>query len=257
MNEETTPKKPSLLKSWRIWLIVILLVISFFVIKPQFGVDGVAIVAIEKGSNADQAGIIAPSASLAPIDRERILQVNTQVVNSVTEFDTALSQLTEGDTISIVTSETAYQVTVPFGILVAEHEVTNIRKGIDLQGGTRILLQAERQLDEEELSLLLENMRQRLNAFGLNDIVVRTASDLSDNTFILVEVAGVNKRSAQNLLAQQGKFEGKIGEEVVFSGGNDIVYVCNSATCSGIDPQQGCTGTSPVVCQYRFFYYTK
>ena len=251
MNE--VRKRPSLLTSWRLWLVVALLVFSFFIIAPQFSVDGVAVVSVERNSNAEQAGITGASASDAPTERERVLRLNNQPVNSLEEFASVNAQFAVGESVLVATSRSTYTIPAPLGIAVAEPERTNIRKGIDLQGGTRLLLEAERPLDDDELSLLLENMRQRLNTFGLSDIVVRSASDLSNKTFILVEVAGVSQRSAEELLSQQGKFEGKVGNATVFSGGDDIIYVCNSAECSGIDPLTGCVPSAgETVCQYRF-----
>ena len=250
MNE--LPKKPSLLKSWRIWLVVVLLLFSLFFISPQLSTDGVAILSLDKDSNAEQAGIVSPSATEKPTERERILRLNNQPVDSPQAFYAKLSAYEVGEEVLIATSKNVYTVATPLGIQVAQPEKTNIRKGIDLQGGTRILLESERTLDSSELSLLIENMRQRLNVFGLNDVVVRSAQDLSNKTFILVEIAGVNQRSAETLLSRQGKFEGKIANETVFSGGNDILYVCNSATCSGIEPN-GCFDSGlETVCGYSF-----
>ena len=55
-------------------------------------------------------------------------------------------------------------------------------------------------------------------------------------------MAGVTKEEVKELLAKQGKFEAKIGNETVFYGGKkDITYVCRSADCSGIDPRRGCS----------------
>ncbi|MDO8740046.1 MAG: hypothetical protein Q7J54_00555 [Candidatus Woesearchaeota archaeon] len=119
---------------------------------------------------------------------------------------------------------------------------TNIRKGLDLQGGVRVLLTPEEKLSADNMAILLDNMKERLNVYGLSDIVVREAGDLSGNQFILVEIAGANEEEAKNLIAQQGKFEARIGNDTVFKGEKkDITYVCRSADCAGIDPNAGCS----------------
>jgi len=139
------------------------------------------------------------------------------------------------------------------GLQVYESPKTNIKKGLDLQGGTRVLLQPEEKLLANEMDILLENMKYRLNIYGLSDIVVREASDLSGNQFILVEIAGANQEEVKELLAKQGKFEARIGNETVFKGGQDITYVCRSADCSGIDPNQPCgTSGNQWFCRFRF-----
>ncbi len=139
------------------------------------------------------------------------------------------------------------------GISVFEAPKTNIRLGLDLQGGTRVLLQPENRLSKDDMSILIENMNQRLNVFGLSDVTIREAADLSGNQYIVVEVAGVNEEEVKELLAKQGKFEAKIGNDTVFRGGRDITYVCRSASCAGIDPVVGCgfDGTQHF-CGFRF-----
>ncbi|MFO8016353.1 MAG: hypothetical protein R6U32_04560 [Candidatus Woesearchaeota archaeon] len=140
------------------------------------------------------------------------------------------------------------------GLRIYEAPTTNIRKGLDLQGGTRVLLKPERKLDKDEMEMLLANMKERLNIYGLTDITVRETSDLSGNQYILVEIAGATEEDIQELLARQGKFEAKIGNSTVFRGGGDITYVCRSAECSGLDSQKGCGRTSEGnwVCRFRF-----
>ncbi|MBU0461164.1 MAG: hypothetical protein KJ574_01120 [Nanoarchaeota archaeon] len=140
------------------------------------------------------------------------------------------------------------------GLKIYDAPKTNLRKGLDLAGGTRVLLQPERKLDVNDMDILISNLKERLNVFGLSDVVVREASDLSGNQYILVEIAGANEEEIKDLLARQGKFEAKVGNDTVFKGGKDITYVCRSADCSGIDPRVGCgqSGTNQWNCRFRF-----
>lgn len=131
---------------------------------------------------------------------------------------------------------------------------TNLRKGLDLSGGSRVVLKPEEKISQQDMDFTIENIKTRLNVFGLSDIIVRQASDLEGNDFIIVEIAGATKEEVRSLLASQGKFEAKIGNDTVFKGGKDITYVCRAAECSGIDPQAGCgqvTG-GEWVCRFRF-----
>ncbi len=140
------------------------------------------------------------------------------------------------------------------GLRLAITPGTNIRKGLDLQGGTRVVLQPEEEVSKETMDLLLANMGQRLNVFGLSDVVLRSAGDLSGGQFIVVEIAGANEEEVKELLSKQGKFESKIQNASVFKGGSDITYVCRSAECSGIDPTSGCGSLSDGrwTCRFRF-----
>jgi len=144
--------------------------------------------------------------------------------------------------------------TQELGLNVYEAPTSNIKKGLDLEGGTRVLLEPERELTDEEVDTILESLKQRLNVYGLGDVSVRQTSDLSGNQYILVEIAGANEQEVEELLSRQGKFEAKIGNETVFVGGeNDITYVCKRADCSGIDPSAGCyTIDGGEGCTFRF-----
>lgn len=130
--------------------------------------------------------------------------------------------------------------TEDIGFIVYKAPTTNIRKGLDLQGGTRVLLKPERALEDNEVEILLSNMKERLNVYGVSDVIVRETSDLSGNQYVLVEIAGANEEEVKELIAKQGKFEAKVSNTTVFRGGGDVTYVCRSAECSGIDPNQGC-----------------
>ena len=85
-------------------------------------------------------------------------------------------------------------------------------------------------------------MEYRLNTFGLSDISIRTSEGLpsffggESEKYIVVEIAGATNQEISDLIASQGVFEARIGNETVFSGGSkDITYVCRSdGTCSGI-----------------------
>ncbi len=133
----------------------------------------------------------------------------------------------------------------PLGFSVENAPTSNLRKGLDLQGGTRVLLRPAEQVSSETLGLMVESLKERLNVYGLGDIVVNEVSDRpgilgEGNRFILVEIAGATEEEVRDLLGKQGKFEAKIGSETVFKGGDDITYVCRTAQCSGIDPNRAC-----------------
>ncbi len=171
-------------------------------------------------------------------------EINGTLVNT-TKNVTRLVNRTKTETIGME----------PIGMTVYQAPKTNIRKGLDLQGGTRVLLQPDEEITSDEMSILLANMGQRLNVYGLSDIILREASDLSGNQYILVEVAGVNEEEVKTLISKQGKFEAKVANSTVFIGGMDITHVCRTAQCSGIDPGQGCSTIESGdgwACRFRF-----
>ncbi|MFH1590107.1 MAG: hypothetical protein ABIB43_06075 [archaeon] len=144
--------------------------------------------------------------------------------------------------------------TEDIGLVVYDAPTNNLRKGLDLSGGTRVILKPEEKVTTDELGVVVSNIKERLNVYGLSDIVVRVTKDLKGDEFIVVEIAGANKEEVRELLAGQGKFEAKVGSVTVFKGGEDITYVCRSADCSGIDPNYGCSpaGDDSWSCRFRF-----
>jgi preprotein translocase subunit SecD len=139
---------------------------------------------------------------------------------------------------------------VDLGLKVYDAPTNNIREGLDLQGGTRVLLKPETQMNATDVDTLIENMKERLNVYGLSDIVVKATSDLSGQTFILVEIAGASDQEVKELISKQGKFEAKIGNNTVFKGGEDIKRVCKTAECSYIERCQ--PASSGYACRFNF-----
>jgi preprotein translocase subunit SecD len=139
--------------------------------------------------------------------------------------------------------------------LVEEIPKTRINTGLDIQGGLRILISAENaSLSISELEEIIEITEQRLNVYGLSDVVVRPRSDAEGNNYMAIEIAGSSPADIEKLIAQQGKFEAKIGEEIIFIGGNkDITYVGTTGQDAGIYSCQDYGETS--ACEFRFVIY--
>lgn len=252
----------SLFLNWRVLLLLTFLVLSVLTIRPQlFGHEGAVVRRVAPNSAAFLAGFQNPSSSVAPVAKERLLSINGEAAHTAAEYYILESKLRPNSTVRLETSAHSYTLlapegnkTIDLGLRVYDVPTSNLRKGLDLEGGTRVLLKPAEQISQDELDVTVDSLRERLNVYGLSDIVVRSASDLAGDNFILIEIAGVTEDEIQELLSKQGKFEAKIGNETVFSGGKkDITYVCRSADCSGIDPRSGCSRFDDGYhCRFRF-----
>ncbi len=187
----------------------------------------------------------------------KIVTLNeTEVVNVTKYLYNETTNTTTNVTVQEVRNKTkkVFVGVEDIGLRVFDAPKTNIKKGLDLSGGTRVILKPREAVSVTDMDLIVENIKERLNVFGLSDLVVRTAKDLQDQDYIVVEIAGVNAEEVRSLISEQGKFEAKIQNKTVFFGGDkDITYVCRSADCSGIDPR-GC-GQLPDgtwSCRFRF-----
>jgi len=194
--------------------------------------------------------VTKPKLRITELNETEIVLVNetvevNQTVNGTTELvnQTITKQVEQKKTVQeIIGIE-------PLGFSIDNAPKSNLRQGLDLQGGTRVLLRPAEEVPRETLGLMIDSLKERLNVYGLGDVVVNEVSDRPDflgggNRFILVEIAGATEEEVRELLGRQGKFEAKIGSGTVFKGGQDITYVCRTAQCSGIDPNRAC-GSSP------------
>ncbi len=252
----------SVLLNWRVLLLIVFLVLSVLAIRPQlFGHEGAVVRRVAPTSAAYLGGFQNPSSSVAPVAKERLISINGEPISNAEQYYNLESQLRPNSTVKLETSARSYTLVVPasnktvdLGLRVYDAPFSNLRKGLDLEGGTRVLLKPAEHISADQLAVTVDSLRERLNVYGLSDIVVRSASDLAGDSFILIEIAGVSEDEIQELLSKQGKFEAKIGNETVFSGGRkDVTYVCRSADCSGIDPRAGCSRAADGY-HCRFFF---
>ena len=246
-------KLRDLLKT-RVIILIIVILASIILIKPSFNDNGVSIRSVEVNSSAYNNGMVVP-VDISPRDRELITQINNKNIVGIEDYISATENLEEGDTVKILTNVREYAFIMEqdnLGLSVSEPASTNIRKGLDLEGGSRVILEPVDSLTEDEFSQLIETMKLRLNTFGLSDIKVKAASNLQSQNLVVVEVAGATKEDIRELVAGQGKFEAKIGEETVFTGSkDDVVFVCRGdGTCSGV--HQCSEVDAGYGCQFQF-----
>jgi len=237
--------------TWRIWLLLIVLVLALLAINPNFQ-DGALIKSVEKNSSAFEAGLR---------QGQVIIGVNNQPVTDVADYGKIIGELFNDDVakrVDIITLDsevTLYTNSSPM-ITVGNVPRTNVQTGLDLRGGARALVQPSEVVTDSDMDDLVTISRNRFNVYGLSDVNLRAVKDLEGNNFMLVEIAGATPAELEQLIAEQGKFEAKVGNKSVFEGGNqDVSDVCrNDATCAGV------TGCNPAqdgsyYCSFAFTIY--
>lgn len=143
---------------------------------------------------------------------------------------------------------------IDLGVSVQNAPKTNIRMGLDLQGGTRVLLEPAEELTQEQFDTLLASLEERINVYGISDVVLRPVSDLEGKQYIRLEIAGVTEQEVKDFITSQGKFEAKIANKTVFAGGSDITYVCKTSQCSGLSYREPCGRTNDGSWACRFMF---
>jgi preprotein translocase subunit SecD len=233
--------------SWQIWLLLLVLLGSIVAISPKFDVSGALIKKVDPDSTAEINGMSGG---------EIITEVNGRNIETLEDYKLAVTSLTPG-VISVKTNRGDYSLVYSenesLGITVDSVPVSNLKKGLDLAGGVRVLLAPEEEITAAQFQDAIEIAKKRLNVYGLSDITVRQTSDFSGNEYILIEASGATREEIRDLVVNEGKFEARIKNQTVFVGGTDIKGVCRTSECSGIDPQRGCGQVENYwVCQFQF-----
>ena len=231
MKLKTLLKKS--LKSKRILLVFITLIISLNLLGMNIKPNGLL---IEKA--------IQPTSQ---IKGNILTQINDQPINTIQDYNNFLNQVKQGDIIKLTILENQdffgngqkkqlppYLAFVDeetnkttLGLTLSAVQSSKLKFGLELVGGTKLILKPERALTDVEFENLLAILRQRLDLFGVSGATVTSIQDLQGNIFIQTELAGVGSDQARQLLSKEGKFEAKIGNDTVFYG-TDIVDVCIS-----------------------------
>ncbi len=234
------------IKTW-IWLILILIsLLSIFVSSNGFTIlqKGVLVTSVEANSTAFDQGFRQGQiiTSIDNVKIENLSDFSNYLQGKFLNGNTKMVFQTKGSEI-IYYSSSAPEITV------AQIPKTSIKTGLDLSGGARALIKAKGQeLNSEEISDLVSITTNRLNVYGLSDVKVSPVRDLDGNYFMLIEIAGSTPKDLKDLIENQGKFEAKIGDEIVFIGGDkDIASVSNNAQESYVS----CPTNDPV-CSFQF-----
>jgi len=210
----------------------------------------------------DSLGFKTRNLTIISVEKDIPLEINSTLISINNQKVTSDEEITKIE--NEIVKKTRFTITTKRGdiiflagktpyITVNKIQNSNIKKGLDLVGGTRVLLKPEITLEEKDVEGLTKILSNRLDVYGLSDIRIRPAKDLSGNIFILAEIAGATKEEVKALISQQGKFEARIGNQTVFEGGKkDVTYVCrDDGSCSGIVPPCSVTAEGSS-CRFEF-----
>ncbi len=213
-------------KIWILIIAVLLSLISIFSIPPVIFEKGVIVTSIEQNSTVFQDGLR---------DGMIIQSINGQAIDTIEDYSLALASfnnfnINETQKLIINTKNleiiNLYTREIINDISVEEIPPTRIKTGLDLRGGARAFIKADVPLNDAQLNDLIAISEQRLNVYGLSDVKFFKVRTSDGSNLMGVEIAGSSPEDLEELIAKQGKFEAKIGNETVFVGGNkDVTHV--------------------------------
>lgn len=186
--------------------------------------------------------------------------INGKQITTDEEIQQIIKELIKKETFIIKTNKGEYATLISRmpDLTVRAAQKTNINKGLELQGGSRVIIRPVAEngttVDDRQIQDMIDVLSNRLNVYGLADLKMRPASDFEGNKFIVIEIAGASREEVRELIGKQGKFEAKISDNVVFRGGQgDIPFVCrNDGSCSGIRPPCQQLASDQWVCTFEF-----
>jgi len=225
--------KLGLLRNWRILLMIICVAGSILIINP-FPQNGVRVESVS--SNSSFYNVVKLG--------EFITWANEKEVNTPQDFYqfedfTGNFRFIHSGKLDIVSIKEP-----GLGVEVTKPSLTNLNFGLDLVGGTRVLLKPKENVTDTTMQQIVGTLETRINVFGLKEAKFQRINDVTGIKYIQIEMAGGSKEEVENLLAKQGKFEGKISRVVIFENNTGKITLDEENEIKLIDNKTVIDGTT-------------
>lgn len=220
----------TLIGDWRMWILLFAIAVSVFSLSPNLWASGVVVNSVKDDSPFQgrlEEGTVIRSVNGETISSPRDLK-------KFSGFDGVLKLRTsKGLKLVDVANQS-------LGIRVDEVKKINLNFGMDLVGGTRVLLEPLSNRTNEtpggnvtgnvtknqsqEIGESISILKTRLDVFGLKNMRIGRARNLiTGQDFIEIKAPGVQKKVVEELLNRKGEFEAYIRRVVQFGNSTDGV----------------------------------
>jgi len=206
-----------MLKYWRGWLLVVMVFVSIMAIGFKtypYGREAVEIVYVSNDSAA--RGGLEQGMFITHLNGEGIPDVDTWNI-------LASGIMNQNVTLRVNGKNHEFSINESIGIDVIEIERTNLDFGLDLRGGTRIVLKPTENATKETIDQVISTLETRANIYGLREMNFFSVRGADGDYYLQIEVAGIKRDVIDELLSTQGKFEAKISKPVEISGGSGTI----------------------------------
>ena len=207
-----------MLKYWRVILLAVMVFGSVLAIGLKahpYGRNGVEVVYFSQDSPARKVleqGMI-------------ITAVNGQSIKNTNDWNRITANLTGNITLTANNKNYKFFVNNTLGVYVTDIERTNLEFGLDLRGGTRIILKPKDNATKDMIDQIISTLQTRANIYGLKEMNFYPVRGADGSYYIQIEVAGVKKDIVDNLLSTEGKFEAYISKPVSLSNGKGTIIL--------------------------------
>jgi preprotein translocase subunit SecD len=196
-----------MLQYWRVLLLAVIVFGSILAIGMKafpYGRNGVEIVYFSEDSparNVLEQGMI-------------ITALNGEAIRNVDDWNSKAPGLKGNITLMANGVIRKFDVNETLGIDVTGIQRTNLEFGLDLRGGTRIILKPKDNATKETIDQVISTLQTRANIYGLKEMNFFPVRGSSGEYYVQIEVAGVKRDVVDDLLSTEGKFEAKISKPV-------------------------------------------
>lgn len=188
-----------LMKEWRIWILLVALAGSLFFLGPHYEPQ-VRMQLNDSVTDSRITNLLERSGGSFQVE-----SVSVQNAGGVYEA-TIVSNIGASQLKNILEEEGYDPKILSTGYAL----VTNIKKGLELQGGTKMLLSVQsNNTSQAQVNQIKNILETRVSAFGLTQTDIRTVR-LGDDYRIQVEVANANQTRLERLVAREGSFESRL-----------------------------------------------
>ena len=143
-----------------------------------------------------------------------ITQVSTSQIKSADDFYKAIVNMKNGEFILLISDGLPANCIVikdgSLGIDLADVKIYSLVFGIDIEGGSRVLLKPKGSATKNLLDETISILTTRINLYGLRDLRIYPIG----KNLIQIEMGGATSEDIVNFVSRQGKFEGKLEQTV-------------------------------------------
>ncbi len=170
-----------ILSTGRVMLLLSFILMSFIAISPDPWASGLEIKGIDDNSSAKLNGL-----SIGDI----IKSVGGEKIETFDDLFIELDSYSIGEIVNLETDSgsIAFVKESDNGFTVKELGTSNLKKGLDLVGGVRVVLRPTADLAESDIIDIIDLLEKRLNVFGVSDISIRNSKDLEGTNYIILEL---------------------------------------------------------------------
>ncbi len=196
------------------FIILILLSISSFIliISPYYlNLNDVTVDSVTNNNCSIQIGDV-------------INQISGNIITNEEEFIQSFENRRSDEFINIVVNGENKGCKINedgnIGITVIKENKEPLNFGIDIQGGTKVLLKPTSSINEKELDETIKTLENRINFFGLNEVKISPITNvLTEDSFIQIDMSGGTGDDVRDFLSKQGVFEAKLSQRINFVDG--------------------------------------